>query len=100
MYHESKLNICCTYRLNMLRAISIPVLIVVSLSISGLSRGHSTKPKVPCFFVFGDSMSDCGNNNGLSSKAKANYKPYGIDFPGGIPTGRFSNGKNYIDVLS
>ncbi|CAO2842280.1 unnamed protein product [Amaranthus hypochondriacus] len=32
--------------------------------------------------------------------AKANYPPYGVDFPGQIPTGRFTNGRTIIDVFS
>ncbi|XP_074570025.1 GDSL esterase/lipase At1g71250-like [Curcuma longa] len=54
--------------------------------------------QVPAMFVFGDSLVDDGNNNYLSSIAKSNYYPYGIDFFQG-PTGRFSNGKTVIDVL-
>jgi phospholipase/lecithinase/hemolysin len=50
-------------------------------------------------FVFGSSLVDNGNNNFLQdSMAKADYLPYGIDFPLG-PTGRFTNGKNVIDLL-
>ncbi|KAK8629970.1 hypothetical protein V6N13_078784 [Hibiscus sabdariffa] len=56
-------------------------------------------PQVPCYFIFGDSLVDNGNNNRLSSLAKANYMPYGIDFPNG-PTGRFSNGKTTVDVIA
>ncbi|KAK7399742.1 hypothetical protein VNO78_10931 [Psophocarpus tetragonolobus] len=56
-------------------------------------------PQVPCFFVFGDSLSDCGNNNNLRTDAKVNFFPYGIDFPAG-PTGRFTNGKTSVDVLT
>ncbi|WJX51467.1 hypothetical protein P8452_37662 [Trifolium repens] len=61
-------------------------------------------PKEPLFsavFVFGDSLVDNGNNNKLHSIAKANYMPYGIDFPGDhpSPTGRFSNGKTIVDFL-
>ncbi|XP_034698702.1 GDSL esterase/lipase At1g29670-like [Vitis riparia] len=56
-------------------------------------------PQVPCYFILGDSLSDNGNNNGLSTKAKANFKPYGIDFPVG-PTGRFSNGRTIVDVTA
>ncbi|KAH9667896.1 GDSL esterase/lipase [Citrus sinensis] len=55
--------------------------------------------QVPCYFIFGDSLFDSGNNNALPTKAKANYPPYGIDFPGG-PTGRFSNGLNMADVIA
>lgn len=54
--------------------------------------------KVPAMFVFGDSIVDVGNNNYLRSYAKSNYPPYGIDYPGG-PSGRFSNGKNIVDML-
>jgi phospholipase/lecithinase/hemolysin len=54
--------------------------------------------QVPCFFVFGDSLVDNGNNNGLISIARSNYFPYGIDFGG--PTGRFSNGKTTVDVIA
>lgn len=50
-------------------------------------------------FVFGSSLVDNGNNNFLkNSMAKADYLPYGIDFPYG-PSGRFTNGKNVIDLL-
>ncbi|KAK7245598.1 hypothetical protein RIF29_40445 [Crotalaria pallida] len=57
------------------------------------------EPQVPCLFIFGDSLSDSGNNNNLSTYAKANYKPYGIDFPTG-PTGRFTNGRTSIDIIT
>ncbi|KAK8951483.1 GDSL esterase/lipase [Platanthera zijinensis] len=50
-------------------------------------------------FVFGDSLIDNGNNNGLASLAKANYYPYGIDFAAG-PTGRFSNGYTIVDGIA
>ncbi|XP_021764195.1 GDSL esterase/lipase At5g45670-like [Chenopodium quinoa] len=56
-------------------------------------------PQVPCYFVFGDSLVDNGNNNNIASLARANYMPYGIDFPAG-PTGRFSNGKTTVDVIA
>ncbi|XP_047338847.1 GDSL esterase/lipase At1g29670-like [Impatiens glandulifera] len=59
----------------------------------------SRKPQVPCYFIFGDSLVDNGNNNHLQTSAKANFAPYGIDFPRG-PTGRFSNGRTYVDFLA
>lgn len=55
-------------------------------------------PQVPCYFIFGDSLVDNGNNNDIASLARANYEPYGIDFAGG-PTGRFSNGLTTVDVI-
>lgn len=55
-------------------------------------------PQVPCYFIFGDSLADNGNNNDLATQAKANFLPYGIDYPDG-PTGRFTNGRNYVDFI-
>lgn len=55
-------------------------------------------PQVPCFFIFGDSLVDNGNNNVISTIARANYMPYGIDFSDG-PTGRFTNGFTTVDVI-
>ena len=54
--------------------------------------------QVPCFFIFGDSLVDNGNNNGLITLARANYRPYGIDFPQGT-SGRFTNGRTFVDAL-
>ena len=56
------------------------------------------QPQVPCFFIFGDSLVDNGNNNGILTLARANYRPYGIDFTQGT-TGRFTNGRTTVDVL-
>ncbi|KAG5232750.1 GDSL esterase/lipase [Salix suchowensis] len=55
-------------------------------------------PQVPRFFIFGDSLADNGNNNNLVTAAKANYRPYGIDFPEGT-TGRFTNGRTTLLYL-
>lgn len=54
---------------------------------------------LPAVIVFGDSVVDTGNNNNLPTIAKSNYPPYGKDFMGGRPTGRFSNGKVPSDLL-
>lgn len=56
--------------------------------------------KVPAVIVFGDSSVDSGNNNGISTLLKSNFKPYGRDFDGGQPTGRFSNGRVPPDFVS
>ncbi|XP_006344120.1 GDSL esterase/lipase At1g29670-like [Solanum tuberosum] len=71
------------------------VTILIILNFITLVHGAS---KVPCYFIFGDSLLDNGNNNNLNTEAKANYPPYGIDFPNG-PTGRFTNGRNMADIL-
>lgn len=54
----------------------------------------------PAVFAFGDSIMDTGNNNNnMKTLAKCNFPPYGKDFKGGIPTGRFCNGKVPSDFL-
>ena len=52
------------------------------------------------FFIFGDSLVDNGNNNYLLTSARADSWPYGIDTPDHRATGRFSNGKNVVDLIS
>ncbi|KAF4372958.1 GDSL esterase/lipase At1g33811 [Cannabis sativa] len=69
------------------------------LSGLGCSQPQQQQSQVPCFFIFGDSLVDNGNNNGIISLARANYQPYGIDFPQGS-TGRFTNGRTFVDVLA
>ncbi|KAK1262988.1 GDSL esterase/lipase [Acorus gramineus] len=56
---------------------------------------------LPVTFVFGDSMTEVGNNNFLrNSLAKSNYPWYGIDYEGGRATGRFTNGRTIGDIIS
>ncbi|PIN19027.1 Triacylglycerol lipase [Handroanthus impetiginosus] len=65
-----------------------------------LSLTTVPQSKIKGLFVFGSSLVDNGNNNFLTNSiAKVDYLPYGIDFPRG-PSGRFTNGKNVIDILS
>ncbi|KAG8091683.1 hypothetical protein GUJ93_ZPchr0012g20498 [Zizania palustris] len=59
---------------------------------------NQTRPS-PGLFVFGDSIVDSGNNNGISTLVRCNFPPYGQDFPGHNATGRFSNGKVPGDIL-
>lgn len=54
---------------------------------------------VPGLIVFGDSIADQGNNNNLSSIMKCNFPPYGIDFTGGLATGRFTNSRTPSDMI-
>ncbi|KAL5839226.1 hypothetical protein ACOSQ3_011932 [Xanthoceras sorbifolium] len=56
------------------------------------------EPQVPCYFIFGDSLADSGNNNHLITLARSNFLPYGIDFPTGS-TGRFTNGRTVFDMI-
>lgn len=51
-------------------------------------------------FVFGDSLTEVGNNNYMQySLAKSNYPWYGIDYAGGQATGRFTNGRTIGDII-
>ncbi|KAE8659928.1 GDSL esterase/lipase [Hibiscus syriacus] len=59
-----------------------------------------TPPKFPAIIVFGDSTVDTGNNNYIKSLFKANMPPYGENFPGHVPTGRFSYGKLVPDFIA
>jgi hypothetical protein len=38
-------------------------------------------------------MDTGNNNNNMKTLARCNFPPYGKDFKGGVPTGRFGNGK-------
>ena len=49
--------------------------------------------------AFGDSNVDNGNNNDIVTVGKANFLPYGTDFEGGKPTGRYTNGKSLSDIM-
>ncbi|KQK05361.1 GDSL esterase/lipase At5g45670 [Brachypodium distachyon] len=75
------------------------IVLLVAAMVGTAARTAGAAPQVPCYFVFGDSLVDNGNNNVIVSMARANYPPYGIDFAGG-PTGRFSNGLTTVDVIS
>ena len=69
---------------------------------SGPSPGPSPSPHnktTPAVFFFGDSIIDTGNNNNLTTEMKCNFSPYGMDFPLGVATGRFSNGKVVSDYI-
>ncbi|TVU10921.1 hypothetical protein EJB05_44476, partial [Eragrostis curvula] len=60
------------------------------------------RPSVPAMYVFGDGVLDVGNNNylPLGDSNRADHPYYGIDLPGGQPTGRFSNGYNIADFIA
>ncbi|VVB04034.1 unnamed protein product [Arabis nemorensis] len=83
------------------------LLFVCSLNVSTI---NSTKPlkeeavlfggKFPALYVIGDSLVDSGNNNHLETKVKSNFPPYGSNFEGGKPTGRFSDGKTIADYIA
>ncbi|MQM03828.1 hypothetical protein Taro_036617 [Colocasia esculenta] len=72
------------------------LLLLLALS----SPTNSSSPQVPALIVFGDSIVDPGNNNYIKTIVKCNFPPYGQDFAGGVPTGRFCNGKIPSDFLA
>ncbi|MBA0686442.1 hypothetical protein Goari_014044 [Gossypium aridum] len=75
---------------------SIHILWLLSIQFLVLVNGG----KIPAIIVFGDSSVDSGNNNYIPTVARSNFQPYGRDFNGGRPTGRFSNGKITTDFIS
>ena len=62
----------------------------VAVTVSQPAAGSSTFPAAS--FIFGDSLVDAGNNNYIATIVKADFAPYGMNFDGHVPTGRFSDG--------
>ncbi|KAL6278914.1 hypothetical protein ACE6H2_022515 [Prunus campanulata] len=92
-----------TFKTNDSSMASASSLALGSLAIFGLAMALGTlssQAEGRAFFVFGDSLVDNGNNNYLATTARADSPPYGIDYPTGRPTGRFSNGFNIPDFIS
>ncbi|CAK9154691.1 unnamed protein product [Ilex paraguariensis] len=82
-------------------ACGVKIWYLMSIMLSPLLNFRSFvhgEPQVPCYFIFGDSLVDNGNNNALVTLANVNFSPYGIDFPVG-PTGRFTNGRTQADII-
>lgn len=74
------------------------VVCILLLSLPGMAMAQTT---VPAIFIFGDSLSDSGNNNYINpTLSRANTPPNGLDFPGGpIATGRYTNGRTAVDII-
>lgn len=72
----------------------------MALLIQFLLVNIKVSAKIPAVIVFGDSSVDAGNNNYIPTIARSNFVPYGRDFAGGRPTGRFSNGRIPTDFIS
>jgi len=77
---------------------SITMLIIFH-NTAGRATRMPENETVPALIVFGDSIVDPGNNNDINTLIKCNFQPYGRDFKGGQPTGRFSNGRVPSDFL-
>ncbi|CAN6164364.1 unnamed protein product [Urochloa humidicola] len=75
--------------------------VVADAASTPVVAGTTTAKSPPVIYIFGDSMSDVGNNNYLLlSLAKCNYPWYGIDYKTGYPTGRFTNGRTIGDIMA
>ncbi|KAJ7978435.1 GDSL esterase/lipase [Quillaja saponaria] len=76
----------------------ILVITIIAVTIIGIAIDGCQSKMVQ--FIFGDSLSDVGNNRYLSkSLAQASLPWYGIDFGNGLPNGRFSNGRTVSDII-
>ncbi|XP_074282663.1 GDSL esterase/lipase 7-like [Silene latifolia] len=60
----------------------------------------TSNPVAPALYIFGDSLVDNGNNNWLPTMARADYTPYGLNFPGPVMLGRFTNGRTIADFMA
>ncbi|THU45022.1 hypothetical protein C4D60_Mb02t13490 [Musa balbisiana] len=77
----------------------VPILVAAVQLLAGLVGVSEGQGLVPGVIIFGDSTVDVGNNNHLLTLVKANFPPYGRDFPHHSPTGRFCNGKLVTDFV-
>ncbi|CAN0900815.1 GDSL esterase/lipase At5g55050 [Linum grandiflorum] len=71
---------------------------VLNNPLSCMSRSNCSN--VAGLFILGGFSHDVGQNNYLNTSAKANQPFNGIDFPGSVSTGRFSNGRNLADAVA
>lgn len=83
-HRKSTIIISCSFRL----------LCIAFLVVEVVQAGT-----VPALYVLGDSQADAGNNNYLVTPARADFSHNGVDYPGHLATGRFSNGYNFVDFL-
>ncbi|KAI6700427.1 hypothetical protein NL676_014751 [Syzygium grande] len=74
------------------------LLAVIQFQTQVVVCSSSSGPLAPALYAFGDSLFDSGNNNLLPTLVKANFLPYGNNFPSGV-TGRFTNGRTVVDFL-
>lgn len=74
--------------------------IVLAITIFTTMAAVASSAASPVTFVFGDSLTEVGNNNYLQySLARSNYPWYGVDYAGGQATGRFTNGRTIGDII-
>ncbi|CAA0829448.1 GDSL esterase/lipase 5 [Striga hermonthica] len=84
------------------RVASFLITIITFITIHGVTASSKVDPIVPAMFIFGDSYVDSGNNNNINTSTldQANFPPYGENFTGSVPTGRFTNGQTIPDFIA
>ena len=82
-------------------ATTAPLVLLFPLVLLLLQARWSSQQQqvVTAVIVFGDSIVDPGNNNGLHTLIKANHPPYGKDMLNHEATGRYSNGLIPTDLI-
>ncbi|CAH2033724.1 unnamed protein product [Thlaspi arvense] len=80
--------------------LSTMLLALALSSVSSFYVVHAQNSSFSALFAFGDSILDTGNNNLLPTLSKCNFFPYGRNFIGGRPTGRFGNGRVFSDIIA
>jgi len=83
----------------LLLLLALAVVLLPPSAVQGSGGKSGGFEDISAIFMFGDSIVDPGNNNHRLTEAKANFPPYGQDFPGRVATGRFSNGLVPGDLL-
>lgn len=78
----------------------IVTIIIIILTRCHANATNETISMFPAILVFGDSTVDTGNNNYIKTYIRADFPPYGCNFPGRNATGRFSNGKLIPDFIA
>ncbi|XP_076902801.1 GDSL esterase/lipase At5g37690-like [Bidens hawaiensis] len=85
---------------------AIPLIILLAVFAAPIIAMAANNTSAPApyslvLFIFGDSLTEVGNNNYLRySLARSDYPFYGIDYTDKKPTGRFSNGRTIGDIIS
>ncbi|XAR65960.1 Triacylglycerol lipase [Bertholletia excelsa] len=74
-----------------------PKFLLILFLLSAVTAARASS--IPAVFAFGDSTVDPGNNNHLPTLVRGDHPPYGRNFPGRVPSGRFSDGKLTTDFL-
>lgn len=74
--------------------------LALAIIISAYATAQPASTSSLVTYIFGDSLTEVGNNNYLQySLARADFPYYGVDFSGGKVTGRFTNGRTIGDII-